>query len=106
VHDGELHQATTPSARAAAQELLNSTLEVFSPGSAYPDFGSETSDFAVSYDTPLHISVLRFSEECVFATTTTLGNFMFADSLKQLTGANTDANATRIRDAVEVRAPS
>jgi hypothetical protein len=153
----ELHQDNTPTAQEAAQALLNSTLEVFNPGSAYPDFGSETSDFAVSYETPLHISALRyvdvegfngtftpatalsvltqinenpdlkgdvfhsvpagphgggmdcvqlsvFTEQCVFATTTTLGEFQFEDSLKQLTGANADANAIRIRDALEVRA--
>jgi hypothetical protein len=153
----ELHQDNTPTAQAAAQELLNATLEAFNPGSAYPNFGSETSDFAVSYETPLHISAQRyvdvegfngtfnpataisvltqinenpdlkgdvfhsvpagphgggmdcvplsvFTEQCVFATTTTLGEFQFEDSLKQLTGANADANAIRIRDALEVQA--
>jgi hypothetical protein len=153
----ELHQDNSPTAQSAAQELLSSTMEVFNPGSAYPNFGSETSDFAVSYETPLHISGLRyvniegfngtfnpttavsvlaqinqnpdlngdlfhsvpagphgggmecvqlsgFTSQCVFATTTTLGEFQFEDSLKQLTGANTDANAIRIRDAIEVPA--
>jgi hypothetical protein len=153
----ELPQLTSASAQAAAQELLSSTELIFNSGGVYPDFGSETSDFAVSYETPLHISALRyvnvvgfngtfnpavalsvlsqidaspyirgdvfhsvpagphggamkcapvyqFSENCIFATSTTLGDFTFEDSLKELNGANTDANAIRIRDALEVRA--
>jgi hypothetical protein len=42
------------------------------------------------------------NEECVWGTATTLGQFTLADTLNQLTGANTPANAIRIRDAIEV----
>lgn len=44
------------------------------------------------------------NEECVWGTATTLGQFTLADTLNQLTGANTAANAIRIRDAIEVPA--
>jgi hypothetical protein len=43
------------------------------------------------------------NEECVFGTPTTLGQFTIADTLNELTGANTPANAIRIRDALEVQ---
>lgn len=42
------------------------------------------------------------AEECVFGTSTTLGQFTIEDTLKELTGAATPANAVRIRDALEV----
>jgi hypothetical protein len=44
------------------------------------------------------------SEECVFGTSTTLGQFTIDDTLNELTGANMPANAIRIRDALEVPA--
>lgn len=44
------------------------------------------------------------NEVCIFGTKTTLGQFTIADTRKELTGANTAANAIRIRDALEVRA--
>lgn len=44
------------------------------------------------------------AEQCVFATSTTLGNFTFQDTLHELTGANSAVNAIRIRDALEVPA--
>lgn len=42
------------------------------------------------------------TEECVFGTSTTLGQFTIEDTLKELTGAATPVNAVRIRDALEV----
>ncbi|HEY2550349.1 MAG TPA: hypothetical protein VGI64_07205 [Streptosporangiaceae bacterium] len=42
------------------------------------------------------------NQECIFGTSTTLGQFTIADTLKELTGANTPVNAIRIRDALEV----
>jgi hypothetical protein len=44
------------------------------------------------------------NEECIFGTSTTLGQFLISDTLNELTGANTAANAIRIRDALEVPA--
>jgi hypothetical protein len=41
--------------------------------------------------------------ECVFATSTTLGDFVFGDTSGELTGARGDAVAVEIRDAVETR---
>jgi hypothetical protein len=44
------------------------------------------------------------AEECVFGTSTTLGQFEIDDTLHELTGASTATNAVRIRDALEVPA--
>jgi hypothetical protein len=44
------------------------------------------------------------AEECVFGTSTTLGQFTFEDSLNELAGAHSAANAIKIRDALEVPA--
>jgi hypothetical protein len=44
------------------------------------------------------------NEECIFGTSTTLGDFTIADTRNELIGANTPVNAIRIRDALEVSA--
>jgi hypothetical protein len=42
------------------------------------------------------------AEECVWATSTTLGDITIDDTSNELTGDHTDTNAIRIRDALEV----
>jgi hypothetical protein len=41
------------------------------------------------------------NQVCIFGTSATLGQFTIADTLNELTGANTPVNAIRIRDALE-----
>lgn len=43
------------------------------------------------------------NEICIFGTQTTLGQVTIADTRNELTGANSAANAIRIRNALEVR---
>lgn len=48
--------------------------------------------------------VSGYAWQCVWATTTTVGEFQIIDTTGQLTGRHIAANAVRIRDAIEVRA--
>ena len=91
---GTFNQAAAVSALANQNENPDIPGNVFHSVPAGPHGG--VMECAPSYS----------AEDCVFATPTTLGYFEIDDTSNELTGTHTDANAIRIRDAVEVRQPS
>jgi hypothetical protein len=84
----------------------------FSPGAAIATLGSALESGAPLRDVPAgpHGGAMRCALassrawQCVWATTTTVGEFQIIDTTGELTGRHLAANAVRIRDAIEVRA--
>jgi hypothetical protein len=90
--DGTFNPQVAVSSLAQQDENPDIPGNVFHPVPAGPHGGAM--ECAPSYS----------AEECIFATSTTLGDMMIDDTLGQLTGSHTGTNAIRIRDALEVPA--